>query len=109
MLYQDRIHQLGLPEYKGGKHRPYLMKLLLNGYRINTRICRYIGIGNLHSDTSAFSRRNRLPFSKKLGLVADPVTGKVPPKEVLIIWMTQEQISEYFARRKTLNRQRKGK
>lgn len=109
MLYRDRIQQLGLPEYKGGKHRHYLTKLLLQGLRINTRMCRFIGIGNLHSEISTLKEKSRLPHSKVLGLVADPVTGEIPPNEVLIVWMTQEQREQYFVRKKALNRKRKSK
>lgn len=107
MLYRDRIQLLGMPDYKGGKHRHYLMTLLLQGYRINTRMCRFIGIGNLHSEVSTLIKKNRLPLSKTLGLVADPVTGEIPAKEVLIVWMTLEQREQYFARKKAPNRKRK--
>lgn len=107
MLYRDRIQQLGFPEYKGGKHRHYLMSLLIQGYRINTRLCRFIGIGNLHSEISTLKEKYRFPHSKKMGLVADPVTGEIPVKEVLIVWMTPEQREEYFLRKKAPNRKRK--
>lgn len=106
MLYRKNIKQIGLPDYKGGKHCHYLVSLLLKGYRIDTRVCRFIGIGNLHSDVSSLKKKN-FPHSKKKGLVIDPVTGEIPPQEVLIVWMTLEQREQYFARKKALNRKLK--
>jgi hypothetical protein len=108
MLYPERIKELGLPEYKGEKHIHYLMKILLKGYTIDTRKCRYIGIGNLHSEIPKFIKKG-FPFRKRKGRVVDPATNAIPPYEVIIIRMTKTQKREYFSRKKTCRRTDKSK
>ncbi len=49
---------LGLPEpRKQETQREYIKRILLAGHSINTRQCRVIGIGNLHSVVSALRKR----------------------------------------------------
>ncbi|MDC0611154.1 hypothetical protein OAP63_10470 [Vibrio sp.] len=108
MLYPERVKELGLPKYRGEKHIHYLMKILLKGYTIDTRQCRYIGIGNLHSEVPKFIKKD-FPISERKGRVVDPVTNLIPTQEVIIIWMTKTQRNEYFSRKKTCRRIDKSK
>lgn len=94
-LYQDHIKKLGLPEYIAGeKHINYVQRALLNGHRLDTRKCRYIGIGNLHSLVSKLARK-QFPHSLKHDRVIDPHTGEIPVHLVDVIWMSMEQLETY--------------
>ncbi len=102
-MYQNHIEQLGLPAHKKGERQiDYVKRVLLNGTRLNTRICRFIGIGNLHSIISRLASK-RFPHCVKHGLVTDPYTGEVPPYEVDIVWMEPEQIQAYRKQKATVN------
>lgn len=99
MLYQERIKELGLPDYKSGEtHINYITRLLLNGYKLNTRGCRFIGIGNLHSEILKLEKRN-LQITIEKQRTIDPVTGEIPKQLVLVLWMTPSQIAEYHAQK----------
>lgn len=97
MLYQDRIAQLGWPRYKGQHQTHYLMELLIKGYSPDTRKCRFVGIGNLHSLLPQLERK-LFPFTKAMRKTKDPVTGTTPSNEVLVVWMTAEQIQKWIER-----------
>lgn len=99
MLYQDQITQLGWPEYKGQHQIHYLMELLVKGYLPDTRKCRFVGIGNLHSLLPQLERK-LFPFTKTMQKIKDPVTGATPINEVLVVWMTEEQRQEWQEKRK---------
>ena len=94
-MYMNQIHQLSLPEPKQGETQTYYIKrLLLNGYRINTRQCQFIGILNLHSRVSAL-KKARFPLTIEHKQVVDPATGKTPPYAVDVVYMTADQIHAY--------------
>ena len=94
-LYEENIKKLNLPEqHNSEKHINYVKRVLLTGRKLNTRQCRFIGIGNLHSIISALSTKH-FPHTVKHRKVVDPYTGEVPPYEVDVIWMTPEQIQTF--------------
>ncbi|OLQ77609.1 hypothetical protein BIT28_26945 [Photobacterium proteolyticum] len=100
MIYRDECSDLGLPEPKiGEKQIHYVIRAMLNGHRLDTRMCRYIGIGNLHSLVSALTKL-KLSFSLKHETVACPKTKKVLSHPVDVIWMTPEQIEDYWSKKK---------
>lgn len=99
-LYQDKIKELGLPKYGGGKQIHYVITLLLKGYKVDTRQCRYIGIANLHSIIPKLFSIHRLEVTKELKRVIDPQIKIVPDRPVDVIWMTESQRAEYFKRKK---------
>lgn len=97
-LYTHHINKLGLPAPKyGEKQIHYLKRVLLNGYILNTRICRFIGIGNLHSLISSLKKQH-FPHTVEHLKVVDPYTGELPPHSVDVIWMTPEQILAFRQR-----------
>jgi len=97
MLYHDRIILLGWPEYKAQHQINYLIELLIKGFSVDTRKCRFIGIGNLHSLLPQLERK-QFPFTKAKRKVRDPVTGTTPINEVLVVWITDEQRQEWLDR-----------
>lgn len=94
-MYKDKILMLGLPLPKPNeKQTSYIKRVLLEGIELNTRICRFIGIGNLHSIISDF-KRSKFPFELEHKMVIDPVTDKLVIYPVNVIWMTLEQRTSY--------------
>lgn len=73
---------LGLPEpRKQETQREYIRRILLAGYSINTRQCRFIGIGNLHSVVSAL-RKRRFPLRVEHKPAIEPLSGERLPQLV---------------------------
>jgi hypothetical protein len=90
-MYLKKIEELELPEPKcDEKQYTYILRILLLGIAINTRICRYIGIGNLHSLVSELKKK-RIPHTVEHRAVIDPATGKLNPYPVDVVWITAEQ------------------
>lgn len=101
MMFIDKhaCIELGLPEpkkYHTQDH--YIATCLLKGCKINTRICRHIGIGNLHSLKKAI--KNRVEFMEYKDSVFCPKLKLIPPHKVLIIYMTHEQIKQHLSNKK---------
>lgn len=100
MLYKNECLELGLPEPNNGeKQTHYLTRAMTDGHQIDTRMSRYIGVGNLHSVVSALTKM-RIPFSLEHRTVKCPKTKEVPPYPVDVIWMTEEQINAYWEKKK---------
>ncbi|MCW3172820.1 hypothetical protein [Shewanella subflava] len=96
MIYSDECLELGLPlPLTGEKQIDYVKRLLASGRSINTRIARYIGIGNLHSIVSTMQKQ-RFPYAIKHSAVFCPKTKRVPPQLVDVVWMNEEQLKEYW-------------
>lgn len=102
MMFIDKeaCLELGLPEPKVFHTQDhYIASCLLKGFKIDTRICRHIGIGNLHSMKKALSKR--VEFKEYKSLAYCPKLKLIPPNIVLIIYMTPEQIKQYYSNKKT--------
>lgn len=96
MIFPEKCQELGLPIPKGyEKQRHYVARILVEGYRFNTRMARYIGIGNLHSVVSALNDQGLL-FEIEHFPAECPFTNETPPHRVDIIYMTSEQRRRYL-------------
>lgn len=94
-MYIENIKKLNYPQpYKAEKQTSYIKRILLKGYSIDTRICRYIGIGNLHSIVSHF-KKSQFLHTLEHKRVVDPATGTTPPYPVDVVYMTDKQIQVY--------------
>ncbi len=95
MIHKDKCLELGLPEPKPYDNQvTYTINLIAKGYRFNTRMARYCGIGNLHSITPKI-RKKGYSFTQKDNVARCPFTNTIPANKVIVIWMTIEQIAHY--------------
>ena len=95
MIHGDKCLELGLPEPRSfDNQQTYVLKVITNGFRLDTRKARYIGIHNLHSIASMLYKKG-YQFTLEHGHVDCPFTGKIPPYPVDILSMTPEQIAHY--------------
>ncbi|MEY8198383.1 MAG: hypothetical protein RPS47_04020 [Colwellia sp.] len=79
----------------------YVIACMAADYPLNTWICRYIGIGNLHSILSALNnRKDPPPFTIEHGKAWCPNRKLVPNKAVDIAYMTPEQRKQYASNKK---------
>ncbi|WP_063704715.1 hypothetical protein [Pseudoalteromonas gelatinilytica] len=72
----------------------YVLRLLLTGYSINTRMARYIGIYNLHSILSKLKKRG-VPFTIDHVKAYCPLVQEVISNPVDKAYMSFEQVSLY--------------
>ena len=94
-IYSKSCVELGYPApFKDEKQIDYIIRLLLLGFKIHTRITRAIGIYNLHS-LIPYIRKRGLEFVLEHKVVQCPITKHIPPLPVDYIWMTSDQISCY--------------
>lgn len=100
MILNKKCVELGLPEPKQNEEQlHYIKRAMLEGNNLNTRVCRYIGIHNLHSI---------VPKLHKLGIVFEwlnspvycPLLQMTPPEPVIVIYMTVEQQRKYWEAKK---------
>lgn len=99
MLHKDKCLELGLPEPKCVEtQQAYIIRAMASGHTLNTRICRYIGVGNLHSIVSSMNKA--CEFTLGHGRVLCPFTNETPPFPVDIVRMTKEQREAYQAKEK---------
>jgi len=95
MIYIDKCIELGLPTPKSyHNQQSYVLSVITQGIKLNTRLARYIGIHNLHSLVSTLKYKG-YKFTLEHGRVACPFTGKIPPHPVDILFMSYEQIKAY--------------
>ncbi len=95
MIHSDKCLELQLPPPKGYEtQESYLLRAISNDYNLNTRICRFIGIHNLHSIVPAMIRKG-INLTLGHGRVYCPFTNTTPPHPVISIYMTKEQQEEY--------------
>ena len=100
MIHAVMCQSLNLPQPKSYETQStYILRAMYEGHELNTRICRYIGIHNLHS-VAADLFKKRHSFVLKHGRVACPFTGKTPPFPVDIIYMTKDQREKWKAKKK---------
>ena len=94
-IHKDKCLELGLPEPESYDTQiAYVIKTISNGYRLDTRMARYIGIHNLHSIASKLAKSG-FKFTLKHGLAKCYYTKTTPPQNVDIVFMTSEQIAIY--------------
>jgi hypothetical protein len=98
MIHKDKCIELGLPKPKGYETHPtYIMRCISSGFILNTRVCRFIGIHNLHSIIPPLL--NKYDFTKVLDRVLCPFTGEIPVQPVDVIYMTKEQKAAHVKER----------
>jgi len=94
-IHKDKCLELGLPEPENyDTQSAYVLKLISNGYKFNTRMARYIGIHNLHSIVSKLTKSG-LDFTLVHDLAKCYYTKTTPPQNVDIVFMSPEQIIIY--------------
>lgn len=82
LLNAKNCFLLGLPEPRKQESQwEYIRQILLAGHSINTRQCRFIGIGNLHSVVSAL-RKWGLPLRIEHKPAIEPRSGESLPQPV---------------------------
>ena len=102
MIHTDKCLELMLPTPKTYETQySYIRRLLLLGITLNTRICRYIGIHNLHSIVPKLYESG-LFFTQTQDIAECPFTRVAPPHPVIFIYMTQEQIEAHKLDKPTL-------
>lgn len=100
MIHSDKCKELGLPEPKNyDTQETYILRVIAQGHKLNTRLCRYIGIHNLHSIASALQKKC-FDFVLCHGRTLCPFTGLTPPFAVDIVYMTEEQIISFKNKKK---------
>lgn len=95
MIHKDKCLELGLPIPESYENQlTYVLKLISQGHKLNTRIARFIGIHNLHSIAPILHKKG-YQFTLEHGRVKCPFTGEVPPYPVDILSMTPEQVAHH--------------
>jgi len=95
MIHGDKCVALGLPKPKSFETQLlYILRLITEGFVLNTRICRFIGIHNLHSYVSVLAKRG-VTFSLYRERVYCPFIDDIPPYPVDVIYMTKEQQEQH--------------
>ncbi len=95
MIHADKCQEFRLPKPKSSETQlTYITRTIAEGFNLNTRICRYTGIHNLHSIVATMKRKP-VPFTLCRGVAICPFTGEAPPYPVDQIFMTLEQKDQY--------------
>jgi hypothetical protein len=103
-IHKDKCEELGLPEPKGYDTQfNYLLRCIKQGLEIHTYICRYIGIGNLHSLISEMKRKG-IPITVEHKKGYCYFTNEIRPHLVDHIYMTAEQRNALTASDQTLGK-----
>lgn len=76
----------------------YIVRCISSGYIITTRICRYIGIGNLHSITPKLSDKG-IDFTSNNGPAYCYFSKTIPLDHVIVIYMTKDQQATHRAKK----------
>lgn len=98
MIHSDKCKELGFPAPLSSEtQRGYVLRVIAKGHTLNTRVCRYIGIHNLHSIASSLANK-RVVFTLRHGRAYCPFTRETPSLPVDIISMTPEQQSSHQKR-----------
>ena len=93
MIHKDKCLELGLPEPKTYHNQStYILRIISQGYKFNTRMARYFGIGNLHSIAPILHKQG-YQFTLEHGRVKCPFTGDRPSHAVDILSMAAERIA----------------
>jgi len=100
MIDSEKCQELGLPIPKRSETQYfYVLRCILSGHRLNTRVCRYIGIHNLHSLASTLKKK-RVPFCLNHEKAYCPKLNETPSNPVDSIYMNQEQVRQYKGMKK---------
>lgn len=95
MIDKARCQELELPVPRRLQTQiGYVLFCLLAGQKINTRVCRYIGIYNLHSIISSLNGRG-ISITIEHDKVWCPCLKMIPKYRVDIAYMTPEQRKQY--------------
>jgi hypothetical protein len=95
MIHGDKCLELGLPiPTRFDNQQTYVLNVIANGFKLDTRMARFIGIHNLHSIAPMLYKKG-YPFTLEHGRVKCPFTGDFPPYPVDILSMTPDQIVQY--------------
>lgn len=98
--FENQIKALGLPLPKPReKQINYIKRVLLSGISLNTRMCRFVGIGNFHSVISEM-KKQKIEFYRDKKQAYCSFREVVPPEPVLHVWMSSQQINMYWGTRK---------
>lgn len=99
MIHKDKCQELGLPEPQSYHNQlTYVLMAMTQGFTLNTRTARYIGIHNLHSVVSTLKRKGH-KFTHKKKRVYCPRDKLVPPYPVVTVSMSYEQIQLYKSKK----------
>jgi hypothetical protein len=100
MILTNKCLELGLPEPKQNEEQLHFVKrVIAEGNSLNTRVCRYIGIHNLHSIVPKLFKLG-IKFEWVNSPVYCPLLEITPPEPVIVIYMTMEQQKEYWEAKK---------
>lgn len=95
MIHKDKCLALDLPEPKSHETQlVYVLRVMAEGFVLNTRLCRFIGIHNLHSLVSTLAKRG-VNFTLAYERVYCPFICDTPPFPVDVVYMTQDQQAKY--------------
>jgi len=95
MIHKEKCLELGLPEPMSfDNQETYIVKIMVLGFTINTRMARFVGIHNLHSIAPKLYKKG-YEFEHENMRVSCPFTGKTPNQTVIVLSMTTPQITNY--------------
>ena len=96
IIYKTECLEVSLPEPRAfDNQQSYIIYCISNGYQIDTRTARYIGIGNLHTQANNVKK-------KGIKLTIDKVkskcrkTSEILPQPVDLVYMTPLQQKIYW-------------
>lgn len=99
----NACEELGLPSPDSSQtQESYVLSCLAAGLKLDTRICRYIDIANLHSVVSNISKKG-IEIEVNHSPVMCPKAKKVKSQPVDVVHMTPEQIEAYQERQKKVS------
>jgi hypothetical protein len=100
LLNKSRCAELNLPvPHNFYTCESYVLHCISKAYTLNTRMCRYIGISNLHSVVSALKNRG-ICLTVEHKKVYDPALKIIIPFPVDVVSMTPEQGEEFLSNKK---------
>ena len=100
MILSDKCLELGLPEPSEAEEQlHFVRRVIAEGNSLNTRMCRHIGIYNLHSIVPKLFKQG-VNFEWVNSPVYCPLLKITPPEPVIVIYMTMEQQKEYWEAKK---------
>jgi len=96
MIIVTKCLEIGLPEpHKTEEPLHFVKRVIAEGYNLNSRLCRYIGIPNLPSIMLKLDRLG-IAFEGGGSLIYCPLLKLTLPDPVIGIYMTQDQQQEYW-------------
>lgn len=97
LLNKARCAELNLPiPHSFYTCESYVLHCISKAYTLDTRMCRFIGISNLHSVVSALKNKG-VCLTVSHEKVYDPALQRIIPYPVDVVSMTPNQRDEYFS------------